>query len=64
MGFVTKFSVEKLKYIVGTRDKAMKLTMEDMNQFEVDAILVWRGDPALRTTIEFEVRLTQIARKV
>ena len=56
MGVVTKFPVESLKCFVGTRDEVMKLAMEDMNQFEVDAILAWRGDPALRTTMEFEVR--------
>jgi len=30
--------------------------MENMNQFEVYAILAWRGDPAVRKTMEFEVR--------
>ena len=30
--------------------------MEDVNQFEVDEILAWRGDPSLRTTMEFEVK--------
>jgi len=56
MGFVTKFPVERLTIFVGSRDEALKLAMEDVNQFEVDEILAWRGDPSLRTTMEFEVK--------
>ena len=56
MGFVTKYPVERLRIFVGTRDDAMKMAMEDLDQFEVDLILAWRGDPNLRTTMEFEVK--------
>jgi hypothetical protein len=56
MGFVTTFPVERLRVFVGTRDAAMKLAMEDMDQYEVDVILAWKGDPGVRTTMEFEVK--------
>jgi len=56
MGFVTKFPVEWLSVFVKTRVEALKLAMEDVDQFEVDEILAWKGDPSLRTTMEFEVK--------
>jgi len=56
MGFVTTFPVEGLRVFVGTREEAVKLAMEDMDQYEVDIILAWGGDPSLRTTMEFEVK--------
>ena len=56
MGFVSTFPVERLRAFVGTKDDALKIAMEDLNQYEVDVILAWRGDPTLRTTMEFEVR--------
>jgi hypothetical protein len=56
VGFVTKFPVERLRVFVGTREDAMKVAMEDLDQFEIDSILAWKGDPNLRTTMEFEVK--------
>jgi len=55
MGFITTFPVENFRVFVGTRDQAVKLAKEDTDQYEVDVILSWRGDPGLRTTMEFEV---------
>jgi len=56
MGFVTRLLVERVKLFVGTRDEAYRLSQEDADQFVVDKILAWRGDPEKRTTMEFEVR--------
>jgi len=56
VGFVSTFPVERLRVFVGTRDEALRMAMEDLNQYEVDNILAWRGDPSLRTTMEFEVK--------
>jgi hypothetical protein len=56
VGFVTKFPVETLRVFVGSQEDAMKVAMEDLDQFEIDIILAWKGDPNLRTTMEFEVK--------
>jgi hypothetical protein len=56
MGFVTRLLVERVKLFVGTKDEAFRLAQEDADQFVVDKILAWRGDPEQRTTMEFEVR--------
>jgi hypothetical protein len=56
IGFITKFPVEWLRVFVGSKEDALRIAMEDLNQFEVDDIIAWRGDPSLRTTMEFEVK--------
>jgi len=56
MEFVTKLLVERVKLFNGTRDEAFRLAMEDADQFVVDRILAWKGDPAKRTTMEFLVK--------
>jgi hypothetical protein len=52
----TTLLVERLKLFVGTRDEAYRLAMEDADQFVIDRVLAWRGDPQARSTMEFEVR--------
>ena len=56
MGFVTRLLVERVKLFVGTREDAYRLSQEDADQFEIEKILAWRGDPEKRTTMEFEVQ--------
>jgi hypothetical protein len=50
------FSVERLKMFHGNADEAYKAAMLDNDQFVVDRIIAYRGDPDQRTTMEFEVR--------
>jgi hypothetical protein len=40
----------------GDADEAYKAAMLDNDQFVVDRIIAYRGDPDQRTTMEFEVR--------
>jgi hypothetical protein len=49
------FLVERLKLYVGSKDDAYKLAMEDADQYLVNRVIAWRGDPNTRTTMEFEV---------
>jgi hypothetical protein len=52
LGFIKLLLVERLKIFVGSKDDAFKLAMEDANQFLVDCITAWKGNPALRTEME------------
>ena len=55
LGSIKLLLVERLKIFVGSKDDAFKLAMEDADQFLVDRITAWKGNPALRTEMEFEV---------
>jgi hypothetical protein len=54
-GNIAKLLVERVKLFVGSRDEAYRLALEDADQFVIDKILSWKGDPEVRTTMEFEV---------
>jgi hypothetical protein len=45
-----------LKLFLGTRDEAYELAKTDFEQFEIDRILYYRGQPETRSTTEFYVR--------
>jgi hypothetical protein len=47
--------VERVKLFIGSREDAYRLALEDADQFVIDRIIAWRGDPRVRTTMEFEV---------
>jgi hypothetical protein len=49
------FHVERLKLFYGTRDQAFELAMRDGDQHLIDRVLGWKGDPNVRTTMEFDV---------
>ena len=46
--------IERLKLFVGGKEEGTSLANEDSDQFTVRAILAWKGDPEVRTTMEFE----------
>ena len=48
-------NVERLKIFHGTIDQAKDVAMVDNNQFIIDSFLSYRGNPRVRTTVEFEV---------
>ena len=56
MGFVTRLLVERVKLFNGTRDEAYRLSLENPDQFVIDNILAWKGEPSKRTTMEFLIR--------
>ena len=56
MVFNTTLLVERLKLFTGSEDDGYRLALEDADQFVIDSILAWRGNPELRSTLEFEVR--------
>jgi hypothetical protein len=53
---VHTFHVERLKMFFGSRAEADRVARLDHDQYEVDAILYWRGSPDTRTTMEFYIR--------
>jgi len=55
LGSIKKLLVERLKLFVGSKDDAFKLAMEDADQFLINRITAWKGNPAVRTEMEFEV---------
>lgn len=56
MKTVHTFHVERLKMYFGSREDAEKVAQLDFDQYEVDKILYWRGNPEIRTTMEFFIR--------
>lgn len=55
MGSVQVFHVSRLKLFLGTFDEAKKVAMIDHDQFQIDRFIAYRGEPLVRTTVEFEV---------
>ena len=55
LGSIKQLLVERLKLFVGSKDDAFKLAMEDADQLLVNRITAWKGNPAVRTEMEFEV---------
>ena len=58
MKTVHTFHVERLKIFSGTRESGEKVALLDHDQFEIDAVLTYRGDPLVRTTMEFYIRFS------
>ena len=57
MGDVQTFFVEHCKpYIGGSREKAIELARIDADQYVIESILAHRGDPHMRTSMEFYVK--------
>jgi hypothetical protein len=52
------FQASRLKMWHGTAEEAFKAAMLDNDQFVVDSIIAYRGDPDQRTSMEFEVRFS------
>ena len=50
------FDVQRLKPFIGTPQQAFEMAMLDNNQFVVDSILAYRGDPWTRTKMDFKVK--------
>ena len=55
MGSVHAFHVTRLKMFYGTYDDAKRVAMLDHDQYTIDRILAYRGDPNKRSTMEFEI---------
>ena len=56
MKTVHKFHVERLKLFHGNLSEAERVARLDFDQFEIDTFLYYRGNPMIRTTIEFYIR--------
>lgn len=55
-GNIQFFHVNRLKIFHGTEQDARDAAQLDNDQYELDRILAYRGDPEQRTTMEFEIR--------
>ena len=55
-GNIRPFHVTRIKPFIGSREEAYELAKKDTDQFEVDSIQAYRGDPDTRTTMEFLIR--------
>jgi hypothetical protein len=55
MGYHKRLLVERVKLFTGTREEAERLAMEDADQFLIKRIIAFKGNPAKRLTMEFEV---------
>lgn len=53
---VHTFHVERLKLFTGGREEAERVALLDHDQYQVDRILYYRGNPEIRTTMEFFIR--------
>jgi hypothetical protein len=53
---VHTFHVERLKIFTGGREEAERVALLDHDQYQVDSILYYRGNPEIRTTMEFFIR--------
>jgi hypothetical protein len=54
-GNVREYCVERLKPFFGSREDAVDLAKRDTDQYDVDRIVSYRGDPETRITMEFFV---------
>ena len=52
---ILELHVTSLKPFFGSADEALRLAKHDADQFTIVAIKAYRGDPWLRTSMEFEV---------
>lgn len=55
-GRIQTFYVEDLKIFYGTREEAFELAQRDHDQYEISHFVAYRGDPHIRTTVEFLVK--------
>jgi hypothetical protein len=53
---IETFHVTRVKIFHGNKDEAYKAALLDNDQYVIQEILAYRGDPLTRTTMEFEVR--------
>lgn len=53
---VHTFHVDRLKLFTGGRERAEKVALLDHDQYQIDRILFYRGNPMIRTTMEFFIR--------
>jgi hypothetical protein len=53
---ITVVHSDKLKLFFGTREEAIEMAKLDRDEFTVDTFLAYRGDPMLRSSMEFLVR--------
>jgi hypothetical protein len=50
------FHANRLKYFFGSADQAKDAAIRDMDQYLVDSITAYRGDPLVRTSMSFLVK--------
>jgi hypothetical protein len=53
---VKVFHANRLKYFFGSSEQAKNAALRDMDQYIVDALIAYRGDPLIRTSLSFYIR--------
>jgi hypothetical protein len=54
-GAIQPYNVEDLKLFSGTAETAVDMARRDTDQYVINTILAYKGDPVVRTTCSFEV---------
>ena len=55
VGNIEKFHVDEVTRFFGTEADAIAVAQVDYDQYEIDYIITYRGEPTTRTTMEFEI---------
>ncbi|KAG9292464.1 hypothetical protein G9A89_000462 [Geosiphon pyriformis] len=55
LGNIKDFHVTRLKIFHGSREEAVRIAKLDNDQFTIRRFIAYRGDPTVRTTVEFEI---------
>jgi hypothetical protein len=54
-GAISTLHITRVKTFNGTEEEGYKLALADYEQYVVDRIIAYRGDPSTRTTMEFRI---------
>jgi hypothetical protein len=55
MDSIHTFHVNMVKLFTGTQQQAFTAALEDFNQYEIERIISYAGDPLIRSKVDFEV---------
>ena len=48
--------MDEVKPFFGTRKETEQAALNDRNQYMIDSIIEWKGDPLLRTSLQFRIQ--------
>jgi hypothetical protein len=57
-GAISVFHSNRLKLFIGTREEAYEAALRDTEQYEISEFIAYRGEPLIRTSMEFYIRFS------